>query len=390
WHFQETPGETWDYTATQHIMMAELNIEGTERKVLMHAPKNGFFYVIDRTNGKFISGKPFVPVTWAEGLDKDGRPIETAEARYPDPNKPVLTFPSPFGAHNWHPMSYSPNTGLVYFSAQEMPFAYKQDKGFEFKQGEWNLGVQFSVSSLPEDPREAAKIIPLLKGRLLAWDPIKQEKAWSVEHAGPWNGGTLATAGGLVFQGTPGGEFAAYHDETGEKLWSTQVDTGVVAAPMTYMVDGEQYVAVSVGWGTVFGLIVPGEQRSRSRVLVFKVGGTEKLGEHPVVADRRHQWPKREEMPEAAGTPTQVAAGKEIYLSRCVWCHGDASLSAGVLPDLRMLDKAKHANFENVVYEGIYAEKGMPAFKELLSKEDVEAVRQYIVKRAHDTRPADM
>ena len=387
WHYQTTPGDTWDFTATQHIMLLDLEIEGKKRKTLVQAPKNGFFYVIDRTNGKLISANNYVPVTWATGVDKKtGRPMEAKNARYPDPKKPNLQFPGPFGGHNWHPMAYSPKTGLVYLSAQELPFVYKKDEGYVFHRSQWNLGVQYSAAALPEDPKEMVKLLPLLKGRLLAWDPVKNEKKFSVEHAGPWNGGVLATGGGLIFQGTPGGEFSAYRDDNGEKLWSFQAQTGVVAGPMTYEVDGEQYVTVSVGWGTVFGLIVPGEQRSISRMLTFKVGGDKKLAPRTAVADAK-QWPTDDEMPEFKGTPAQVAHGKEVYLTRCVWCHGDAAMSAGVLPDLRKLDKSQHEMFKKVVLEGIYSAKGMPSFSELLDEKDVEAIQQYIIRRAVDSRP---
>ena len=387
WHYQTTPGDSWDFTATQHIMLLDLEIEGQPRKALVQAPKNGYFYVVDRTNGELISANNYVPVTWSTGVDmKTGRPIEAKNARYPDPKKPNLQFPGPFGAHNWHPMAYSPDTGLVYFSAQELPFVYAKDEGFKFKQTQWNLGVKYSAAALPEDPKELQKLLPLLKGRLLAWDPVKNEKRFAVEHPGPWNGGVLATAGGLIFQGTPGGEFAAYRDDTGEKLWSFQAQTGVVAGPMSYEIDGEQYVSISVGWGTVFGLIVPGEQRSVSRLLTFKVGGDVKLTPREALADKR-SWPATADMPEFTGTKEQVAHGKEVYLTRCVWCHGDAAMSAGVLPDLRMLDKKKHELFEKIVLEGIYSAKGMPGYSSLLSKDDVEAIRQYIIRRAHDSRP---
>ncbi|MEO1338698.1 MAG: PQQ-binding-like beta-propeller repeat protein, partial [Myxococcota bacterium] len=194
WHYQTTPGDSWDFTATQHIMLLDLDIEGQKRKALVQAPKNGFFYVIDRTNGKLISANNYVPVTWATGVDsKTGRPIEAKNARYPDPKKPNLQFPGPFGGHNWHPMAYSPDTGLVYLSAQELPFVYQKDEGFVFRKTQWNLGVRYSAAALPEDPKELQKLIPLLKGRLLAWDPVKNEKKFSVEHPGPWNGGILAT-----------------------------------------------------------------------------------------------------------------------------------------------------------------------------------------------------
>ncbi|MEN0063861.1 MAG: PQQ-dependent dehydrogenase, methanol/ethanol family [Myxococcota bacterium] len=388
WHYQATPGDTWDFTSTQHIVLADLMIDGKMRKTLVQAPKNGFFYVIDRTSGELLSAKNYVPVTWAEGYDPEtGRPIETPNARYPDPNNPNVQMPGPFGAHNWHPMAFSPKTGLVYFSAQELPFVYKKDTGFEFKKGWWNLGATYTAAALPEDPKALAELMPLLKGRLLAWNPATNEKAFAVEHPGPWNGGVLATAGGLIFQGTPGGEFSAYRDDNGEKLWSFKADTGIVAGPISYSIDDEQYIAVSVGWGTVFGMIVPGAQRSISRMLVFKKGGTAKL-EPRVAAKDGNKWPAKEAMPTFAGTTEQVAEGKDIYMKRCVWCHGDLAMSGGVLPDLRFLDKDKHGVFNQVVLEGIYSAKGMPGFSEVLDEKQTAAIQQYIVKRAVDTFPA--
>ncbi|MCG8424428.1 MAG: PQQ-dependent dehydrogenase, methanol/ethanol family [Proteobacteria bacterium] len=388
WHYQTTPGDSWDFTATQHIVLLDLTIDGAERKVLVQAPKNGFFYVIDRTDGTLISANNYVPVTWATHVDKEtGRPVEADNARYPDPAKPNLSFPGPFGGHNWHPMAYSPKTGLVYLPAQELPFVYQKDAGFKFWDGEWNLGARYAAAALPEDPAELNKTLPLFKGRLLAWNPVTNEKAFSVEHPGPWNGGILATAGGLLFQGTPGGEFAAYRDDNGEKLWSMQAQTGVVAGPMSYSVAGEQYIAVSVGWGTVFGLVVPGEQRAVSRVLAFKLGGTGTLAPRTTAATV--PWPSRDAMPKASGRKKQIAAGREIYLARCVWCHGDGAKSGGVLPDLRKLDKTRHEVFNQVVLDGVYSARGMPGYKHLLSPADVEAVRQYVIARAYATRPPD-
>ena len=381
WHYQTTPGDTWDYTATQHIMLLDLEIDGELRKTLVQAPKNGFFYVIDRETGAFISANNFVPVNWATHIDPDtGRPVETEQARYPDPDQPQFIVPSPFGGHNWHPMAYSPRTGLVYLPAQEMPFVYGRDPGFEFKPGEWNLGVKFAHSSLPEDPQEAGEIIPLLKGRLLAWDPAANKEVFRIEHPGPWNGGVLATAGDLIFQGTPGGRFSAYHAATGEELWSTQAQTGVVSGPVTYEVDGEQYVTVTVGWGTVFGLIAPGEQRPVSRVLTFRLGGAEQLPELEVAAE---DWP---EPPPVTGSEAEIALGRDHYLARCFMCHGDAAMSGGVLPDLRKLSEASHAAWDQVVLEGVLAGRGMPGFAHLLSPADSAAIQQYVIKRSHDTR----
>ncbi|MCV0394411.1 MAG: PQQ-dependent dehydrogenase, methanol/ethanol family [Rhizobiaceae bacterium] len=384
WHYQGTPGDTWDFTATQQIMMLDLEIDGEMRKTLVQAPKNGFFYVIDRTNGELISANGYVPQTWTSGIDMEtGRPIETEGARYPNPDEPTLVFPSPFGGHNWHPMAYSPQTNLVYFSAQEIPFVFRKDTEFEFAQGRWNLGTRFEYSSLPEDPAEVAKLLPLLKGRLLAWDPVKNEEAFHVEHPGPWNGGVLATAGGLVFQGTPGGEFAAYDAANGDKLWSTQTNTGVVAGPVSYAVDGEQYIAVTVGWGTVFGLIVPGAQEPRSRVLVFRIGGEETLPASEMAAA---EWPELEEVSASAEA---IAHGKSLYLTQCFMCHGDAAMSGGVLPDLRMAQPEVHAIWNEIVLDGGFNEKGMPSFGDVMSPDDAQAIRQYILARAHATRPKD-
>ena len=381
WHYQTTPGDTWDYTATQHIMLLDLEIDGETRKTLVQAPKNGFFYVIDRETGEFISANNFVPVNWATHIDPDtGRPVETEQARYPDPDQPQFIVPSPFGGHNWHPMAYSPRTGLVYLPAQEMPFVYGRDPGFEFKLGEWNLGVKFAHGSLPEDPQEAGEIIPLLKGRLLAWDPVANREFFRIEHPGPWNGGVLATAGDLLFQGTPGGQFSAYHAATGEELWSMQAQTGVVSGPVTYEVDGEQYVTVTVGWGTVFGLIAPGEQRPVSRVLTFRLGGSEQLPDLEVAAE---DWP---EPPPVTGSEVEIALGRDHYLARCFMCHGDAAMSGGVLPDLRKLSEASHAAWDQVVLEGVLAGRGMPGFSHLLSPADSAAIQQYVIKRSHDTR----
>ena len=251
WHYQETPGDNWDYTSTQPMILADVAIDGQPRKVILHAPKNGFFFVIDRTNGKFISAKNFVDVNWATGYDANGRPIEAPDARSPD--KPFDTIPGPYGAHNWHPMSFNPNTGLVYLPAQNIPVNLTGQKNWKHdakQPGEfmgnlgWNVGYAINATP-PKAP---------MFGRLIAWDPVKQKEAWRQEHVSPWNGGTLTTAGNLVFQGTADGRFVAYNATSGEKLWEQPTGTGVVAAASTYMVDGKQYVSVAVGWGGVYGV----------------------------------------------------------------------------------------------------------------------------------------
>ena len=254
------------------MILADIDIDGAPRKVILHAPKNGFFFVVDRTNGKFISAKNFVDVNWATGYDANGRPIEVPAARG---DKAYDSIPGPYGAHNWHPMSYNPQTGLVYLPAQGVPLNLTPEKSvvqnaptpgkFGASTG-WNVG--FILNATP--PKDLAF------GRLVAWDPVKQKEAWRAEYVAPWNGGTLTTAGNLVFQGTADGRFIAYNAKSGEKLWEISTGTGVVAAASTYMIDGKQYVSVAVGWGGVFGISQRvTEKQSPGTVYTFAV--TERL-----------------------------------------------------------------------------------------------------------------
>jgi quinohemoprotein ethanol dehydrogenase len=380
WHYQTTPGETWDYTATQHMILADLDIGGSMRKVIMQAPKNGFFYVLDRATGEFLSAAPYAYQTWAKGIDASGRPIPNEEARYV--GKEALVFPSPHGAHNWHPMSFSPLTGLVYIPVQEIPFIFKHDETFRFVPGLWNVGVDIEAAGLPEDPAAAAEVLKLVEGRLLAWDPVRQREAWRIEHGVPFNGGVLSTAGGLVFQGSARGEFAAYDATDGERLWSTPVQTGVVAAPISYAVDGKQYVAIVVGWGGALPLAggqvaAMAGSVNRSRLLVYSLEGRQQLPQ-PVDVARELAPPALE------GTPELVARGKTLYSERCGVCHGDGVVGGGVVPDLRYLSAETHAQFDAIVLGGLRHQKGMVGFANVFDTQDAAAIRAYVVKRAHD------
>ena len=248
WHYQETPGESWDFDATQPIILADLTIGGRARKVLMQAPKNGFFYVIDRTTGKLISARNFVRVTWASRIDLEtGRPVEAAGDHYT--SAPFVSLPGASGAHNWQPMSFSPKTGLVYIPVQELPFLYVDDHKFEIRPGGLNTGIDLLPSIPKDDPKVREAIESSLKGRLLAWNPVTQKAAWQVEYGKPWNGGVLSTAGGLVFEGTSAGTFDAYDAEDGRPVWKFDAQTGVMAGPISYSVAGRQYVAVVAGLG---------------------------------------------------------------------------------------------------------------------------------------------
>ncbi|MFZ2869229.1 PQQ-dependent dehydrogenase, methanol/ethanol family, partial [Zavarzinia sp.] len=273
WHYQTTPGDTWDYTATQHMILAELTIDGKPRKVIMQAPKNGFFYVLDRETGQLISAKNYVTVTWASGIDMaTGRPIENPDARWAD--KPAVVMPSPIGGHNWQPMAFNPDTGLVYIPTQEIPGLYAPDGKFAYNRKQWNTGT---------DNAPIADVDPaIVSGALIAWDPVNQKEVWRAKLWGPWNGGVLTTAGNLVFQGTSDGKFNAYDARTGERLWTSPTQTGVQAAPVTFTVDGEQYVSVVVGYGGAYALAYGRAAKALDipvvgRVLTYRIGGAAQL-----------------------------------------------------------------------------------------------------------------
>ncbi len=379
WHYQETPGDNWDYTSTQPMILADIKIAGKPRKVILHAPKNGFFFVLDRTNGKFISAKNFVPVNWASGYDKHGKPIGIAAAR--DGSKPQDAVPGPYGAHNWHPMSFNPQTGLVYLPAQNVPVNLMDDKKWEFNQAGpgkpqsgtgWNTAKFFNA--------EPPKSKPF--GRLLAWDPVAQKAAWSVEHVSPWNGGTLTTAGNVVFQGTADGRFVAYHAATGEKLWEAPTGTGVVAAPSTYLVDGKQYVSVAVGWGGVYGLAARAtERQGPGTVYTFVVGGKAKMPEF--VAQRTGQL-----LQGVKYDPAKVEAGTMLYVANCVFCHGVPGVDrGGNIPNLGYMDASYIENLPSFVFKGPAMARGMPDFTGKLSGDDVESIKAFIQGTADAIRP---
>ena len=279
WHYQTTPGDSWDYTATQHMILADLEIEGETRKVLMQAPKNGFFYVIDRVSGEFISAKNYVPMNWASHVDPEtGRPVELASGNHQ--LQPALTTPGPLGGHNWQPMSYSPKTGLVYIPAQETLFVYSTDTDYEYNPKTWNTAQQMEMTYLPKDPNELAMVDSATVGYLLAWDPKTQKEVWRAQYKRPWSGGVLSTNGNLVFQGTSDGRFVAYAADSGELLWSVDTGQGIVAPPISYKIDGEQFIGVQVGYGGAYALMGGLEAANKNperdgRMMVFKLDGQE-------------------------------------------------------------------------------------------------------------------
>lgn len=379
WHFQTTPGDTWDYTAVQHMILADLEIAGETRKVIMQAPKNGFFYVLDRTNGEFISAEAYVPVTWATHIDSEtGRPVENPEAHYANEKK--RTKPGPLGGHNWHPMTFHPGTGYVYIPALDLRFDYAQDNAFKHSAKDWNLGVDFREMAPPVSAEENIDNLQNIKGFLAAWDPVTQKEVWRVQHATAWNGGLLSTAGDLIFQGRADGQFAAYNAATGELLWESPVHVGIIAAPVSYRVDGEQYISVVAGWGGSYGLS-SGAPRHRSnvlsegRILTYKLGGKAVL---PVPEVTYLAVPTP---PEMEYTPEMVTRGQDAFHIYCAVCHGPGVGTAGPVKSLLYSPAGIHDIWNAIVVGGAFEEKGMPNFSHALSPSGAQDVRAYVVDR---------
>ena len=373
WHYQTTPGEQWDYTATQHMILADLEINGRQRRVLMQAPKNGFFYVLDRATGELISAENIVATNWASYVDmKTGRPVIIDENNYA--KEPRLITPGPAGAHNWQPMSFNPVTGLVYIPFQENSYVYSQTPDFQPLKRQWNMGTDPNAKR----PPQAANAIST--GGLLAWDPVKQSQVWKVDLGSGWNGGTLTTAGNLVIQGTADQRFVIYRADNGEKVWETQVQTGVIAGPISYEVDGEQYIAVAAGWGGASALWGGNLERSKkqlteSRILAFKLGGSTRLPPAPGMKTLP-------EPPPSTASDEILAKGKKLYDTSCNVCHG-LFVIGGTIKDLRYMAPETHAQFKDIVLGGIRLGNGMPSFADKYNEEDVEAIHAYIIQRAN-------
>ncbi len=378
WHYQTTPGEEWDYTATQNMVLADMEIGGRMRQVIMQAPKNGFFYVLDRATGELISAETIAPISWATGIDMaTGRPVENPEARYG--TIPVMVSPGAGGAHNWNPMAYSPDTGLVYVPVTETYMAYAAAESYEPGRG---LGTAFAGHD--DIRREIAEYADAnSKGWLSAWDPVTQTERWRVPYAQKGSGGVLATAGNLVFQGTIGTTFAAYRADTGEKVWELPVQNVPIAAPITYMVDGVQYIAVNAGWGGGLAHVeraaYSGLHLGPPRLLVFKLGGTTEL---PPMPEESFVVPELSPPPALEADAATVARGEALYGANCAICHGNAA--RGGVKDLRHMSPATHASFAEIVLGGSRAANGMASFADVLSEAESQDIHHYLIARANE------
>jgi quinohemoprotein ethanol dehydrogenase len=378
WHYQEVPGEEWDYDCNETIVQADLTIAGKPRKVLMHAPKDGYFYVLDRKTGEFISANNYVPVTWAKGFDKAGKPIVNPEARYD--LDPVLVTPGPGGGHNWFPMAFSPRTGLAYFPSYEQWVVYARDPNFRPQPFRSNSGwggytgeaLKARIALQAEgNKREGAW--------LTAWDPVKQQAAWKVPLPRHGNGGVLVTASDLVVEGTTRQTLAIFRATDGKLLWETPTQSAPVAGPITYLLDGVQYIAVNAGWGGGAAQIERGAgtelPRASARLLVFKVGGKATL---PPLKPQE----KAPEPPPLRASETQVRQGAELFARTCQICHGERAI--GGVKDLRRMTRETHTQFNDIVLGGARKDKGMASFADVLSPADADAIHAYVTARANE------
>src|SRR5580658_2391902 len=387
WHYQEVPGDAWDYDAAAPMVLADVIIAGAPRKVLFQAPKDGFFYVLDRATGDVISAKPYTTVTWATGIDAtSGRPMENVSARYEDGGKSAPLAPGPLGGHSWHSISFSPQTGLVYIPVQEAGFLYKAQEHFAAKNLAFNTAIDFVAGGMPQKSDVKKSILDSIKGHLSAWDPIQQKEIWRVDRSSPVNGGILSTAGNLVFEGNAQGDLEAYQADKGKKLWSADAQSGVVAAPISYTVGGDQYLAVVVGWGGVFPLasgepaLRSGRLQNISRVLAFKLAGKASLPPLPQFTQPELKPPR----PTASARTVQ--RGETLFQNYCSTCHGDVAVSGGVLPDLRYSGQlANQPQWNEVVLVGSLQPYGMVSFSKELSRQDAEAIRDYVIFRANQS-----
>jgi quinohemoprotein ethanol dehydrogenase len=399
WYYQTTPADRWDYDAVQKFVLADLTIDGTLRHVIMQANKNGFFYILDRKTGALLSAKNFTLVTWAKGIDPaTGRSIPAAQGDYFTGPKNV--YPSWAGGHTWSPMSFDAARGLVYIPVIDAPSLW-MDLQHNHAAVKYLDGFFTDNSIITDDTFDAASLkslfgpLPDLKtlqagrhGKLVrellrAWDPVAQKTVWEVETSSGirgYDGGVMSTDGKLVFQGRGTGDLYVYAADTGRVLKVIPTFSHIMAAPMTYMAGGVQYVAVQVGYGgTAYtvGPIPPQSAalhyRNVNRILAFRLDG----GEVPPPPPRID--PGFTQPPPQFGTPADIRRGEIMFTEQCSRCH---VWGPSITPDLRKLTPAVHAAFDAIVLHGLLAPAGMGRFDDVLTTQDAKAIHAYLIDQA--------
>jgi quinohemoprotein ethanol dehydrogenase len=373
WHYQTVPEDSWEYNANMNIVLADLEIQGKKRNVLMIAPKNGFFYVLDRVNGELLSANNYVKVNWASHIDLEtGRPVLDPAGMYwkAPPGTTVDLWPNMWGAHSTQPMAYHPAEKLVYIPAVNVPQVITVLGDGENRE---TLAVYDEVDGKPHVP-----------GKLIAWDPVTQRERWSVDHTIAFNGGVLATAGGLVFQGNAEGFFNAYDAGNGKRLWSVETGSAITAAPVTYSLGGNQHVLISIGAGSAMQFAYPAFYAGKkatgpTRLLSFSLTGKASIPFTP------YQKPVLPELQPLTASVDTIEQGRQLYLDEwCSGCHGDGAVAfrGGTVPDLRYASPATHQQWDRIVIGGAQLSKGMPAHD--LSPEEAQAIRAWVISKSHE------
>ncbi len=384
WHVQTAPGDTWDYNSNMDIVLADLKIDGKNVKAAMHAPKNGFFYVIDRSNGKVLSAEKFADVNWSTKFDLEKQTHIIPESAWFNDGEENI-YPSVFGAHSWHAMSYNPELGLAFIPTNHMSNTFT-DKGKDtdtsWRGNKFQLGIAVGLAPMASDPHEA-------RGSLQAWDPVKNKRVWQVNQKSAWGAGTLATAGNLVFQGLPEGKLKAYDARDGKVVWEYDAGLAISAPPITYKLDGKQMVALLIGpggaltsnfagggwdsYGWKYGL----HQR---RLIAFSLDGKAVVPPQPAPQIAKPIIDKEFKIDDA-----KAAAGAGTYaVHLCIACHGGGAAAGIMAPDLRESPHLLHGGeetFKDIVRGGALLGKGMPRFP-TLTDEELEGIRHYIRKQA--------
>jgi PQQ-dependent dehydrogenase (methanol/ethanol family) len=385
WHYQETPEDSFDFDSTQQIVTADLIVNGEKKHVVMHAPKNGVFYVLDAYTGKVLNAHLYVPTAnWMTGFDANFRPQLNPEANYGKIGNGFHVVPSAGGAHSWHPMAFSPDTGLMYIPTTYGSFPLVAEAGA--KMGNQLLSI--NVAKRPKDPP------PKLEGAgnyLLAWDPVNMREVWK-QPQGSAKAGVMTTAGNLVFQGAAPNSFSAFRADSGERVWTTDTRANIVGGAATYTVGGEQYVAVvAAGQARPPGAGGGGPglfantywAPTNARLLVYKLGGKATLPE--AVA-----WePPPLDPPADFGDEAMLAQGEASYNAHCASCHGNSGRVSSVFPDLRYAGPLHSAEaFKAIVIDGALEPNGMVSFRKVLKPEDAEAIRAYVTHLANEAKNA--
>lgn len=373
WHYQTVPEDSWEYNANMNIVLADLEIEGKRRSTLLIAPKNGFHYVLDRLTGELIAADKFAKVNWASHINLEtGRPHYDPKAEYWNrADEAVAVWPNMWGAHSWNAMAYHPGLQLVYIPVIDVPTIVTDYENGDFSD---TLELTTRVDGEVFDP-----------GKLVAWDPVTNSQRWSVGYDLPFNGGVLATAGNLVFQGDAHGHFNAYRASDGKRAWSVATGSNITAAPVSYAVDGQQYVLVPVGAGGGVQFVYPelhagDEVGGPTQLMAFALGETASL---PAIQVPRPSLP---DQPKLEASAQEIESGRALFDWNCKGCHGQNAVAraGGSVPDLRYATKETHADWYEIVHDGARRDRGMPSFD--LDAEEIEAVRKYVLSRSLEMR----